>query len=354
LLALSETSAARSSIVVRVEMWALDNRTPYPAERNWIRDKDGRHHWLVAVKASFDVSVDGRVSLADEQPPPALAPEYLGASGQSSLRWDSDLLFAKKCSDVVVEGQAYATGGARDKVQVSLRVGPIHKQLAVFGTRVYYKGIGGLAVSSPAPFVSRPIVYEWAFGGSDSSDPDPNRHRLDQRNPIGRGFAVNEDLLIDQPAHAIEYPGATASKVGPAGFGAIDPAWSPRRQRAGTYDEYWARTKKPLLPDDYDDLFGSSAPDDQRCATFLRGGEAVELENMTPGGSLRFSLPKIYPTYTTYFGSRAEEHRGRLVTVLLFPELMKLSLVWQTTLFVGPRDGDYLDRTQIGEKRYLT
>jgi hypothetical protein len=335
-------------------MWALDNRTPYSAERNWIRDKDGRHHWLVAVKASFDVSADGRVSLADEQTPPALAPEYTGAPGQSSLRWDSDLLFAKKCSDVVVEGQAHASGGPRDQVKVSLRVGPIRKQLAVFGTRVYYKGIGGLAVSSPATFVTRPIVYEWAFGGSDSSDLDPGKHRLDERNPIGRGFAVNEDSLIDQPAHAIEYPGANPRKVGPAGFGAIDPAWSPRRQRAGTYDADWARAKKPLLPDDYDDLFGSSAPDDQRSAAFLRGGEAVELESMTPEGVLRFALPRIYLTYTTYFGSRSEEHRGQLVTVLLFPELMKLSLVWQSTLFVGPRDGDYLDRTQIGEKRYLT
>jgi hypothetical protein len=55
-------------------MWMLDNQTAYAVERNWVRDKNGRHHWVVAVKATFDVGQDGRLTLADEQPPPALAP----------------------------------------------------------------------------------------------------------------------------------------------------------------------------------------------------------------------------------------------------------------------------------------
>ena len=67
-------------------MWALDNRTAYAAERNWIRDKNGVHHWLVAVKATFDVGPGGQLKLADEQPPPLLEPEYRGEPGSSSLR----------------------------------------------------------------------------------------------------------------------------------------------------------------------------------------------------------------------------------------------------------------------------
>lgn len=50
-------------------MWALNNRTAYAAERTWVRDKTGTHHWIVCVKASFDLTDDGALSLADEQPP---------------------------------------------------------------------------------------------------------------------------------------------------------------------------------------------------------------------------------------------------------------------------------------------
>ena len=62
-------------------MWALKNHTPYAAERNWTRDKRGVHQWIVAVKATFAIATDGKLSLLDEQPPPVLAPEYHGEPG---------------------------------------------------------------------------------------------------------------------------------------------------------------------------------------------------------------------------------------------------------------------------------
>jgi hypothetical protein len=76
-------------------MWVLDNRTAYAAERNWTRDKEGTHLWLVAVKATFDIGPSGRVTLADQQLPPALAPEFRGDPTTSSLLVDSDLLHYK-------------------------------------------------------------------------------------------------------------------------------------------------------------------------------------------------------------------------------------------------------------------
>ena len=48
-------------------MWALKNDTPYAAERTWVRDKQGMHHWIVAVKATFTIHDDGALTLADEQ-----------------------------------------------------------------------------------------------------------------------------------------------------------------------------------------------------------------------------------------------------------------------------------------------
>src|SRR5688572_3450642 len=94
-------------------MWTLKNRTPYAAERNWTRDKRGVHQWIVAVKATFTIAKDGKLSLSDEQVPPVLAPEYHGEPGMSSLRYDSDLLRAKPCTDVIVDACAHAPRGKK-------------------------------------------------------------------------------------------------------------------------------------------------------------------------------------------------------------------------------------------------
>lgn len=335
-------------------MWALTNLTPYAAERNWTRDKHGRHFWLVAVRATFDVSEAGRIKLADAQPPPALAPEYTGEPGTSSLLLDSDLLHAKSCTDVIADAVAYAPGGRpTESIVTSLRVGPIDKQLRIYGERAYYEGPLGIATTAPVPFVQRAIRYESAYGGADFSDSNVNNHKLDEKNPVGRGVASAAFHLVGQAAHTIEYADGHLTKASPAGFGPIDPAWAPRRLRAGTYDASWVRNRRPLLPADYDELYASSAPEDQRAERPLRGGEPVDLRGLTPTGVLRFELPKIYLTYSTRFGTRREEHRGHLSTVLLLSEAMQVVLIWQTRLFVAPRDSDYLDETVIGEKPYL-
>jgi hypothetical protein len=335
-------------------MWALENRTSYAAERTWIRDKSGQHHWVVAVKATFDIAPDGALRLADEQQPPLLAAEYLGKPGESSVRYEADLGPMKPTTDVTVLGSAHAPRGRpATTVEVSLRVDDMNKSLLVHGERVYFKGIGRLDVSSPVPFARRPIVYELAFGGTDLSDPDPRRHGMDKRNPIGRGFSADVKALVDRPAPCIEVPGSDPAKAGPAGFGPIASYWSPRLELWGTYDALWERSKKPLLPDDYDERATLCAPMDQQASRHLYGGELVELVNLTPGGWLRFALPKIRPTFATTFGARREEHRSRLTSIVIEPDEARLMMTWLTTLPVRAIDVDYLDRTAIAEKAYL-
>ncbi len=331
-------------------MWALKNHTPYAAERNWTRDKDGLHWWVVAVRATFDIRPGGQLTLADKQRTPVLMPEYFGEPGQSSLRYDSDLLAAKPGTDVLLDACAHAPRGRpAETVPVSFRLGQLHKALLVHGARTYSRSVFGVATTRPQPFTTSSIRYEFAIGGSDLSDPDSRKHRIDERNPIGRGFASRNAQLAGKPAHTIEYPDGDPSVRGPAGFGPIDFAWLPRRKLAGTYDARWERTKKPLLPDDYKPAFALSAPADQRTEAPIVGGERVELVNMSPEGILRFELPRISLGFTTLLGRRREQHGARMTTILVEPDAKRPSLVWQGVLCVPAPEADYLDETEIIE-----
>lgn len=335
-------------------MWAIKNHTAYAADRTWVRDKDGAHHWVVAAKATFDITAKG-LRLADDQPPPFLEPQYTGEPGASSLRYDADLVPRKPTTDLIVNACAHAPRGrAAASVVVGLRAGTLRKELVVHGPRVFYQGTAGITPSSALPFTHHPITYEWAYGGTGAVDPDPRRQRIDLRNPVGKGVAARPADLVNQPAYRVEYPGSTPSKAGPAGFGPIASHWSPRRELAGTYDEQWERSRKPLLAADYDERFVLCSPVDQRPAQHLRGGEPIELVNMTPEGVLSIQVPKIYLTFSTRFGPRNKEHRSKVACVVIEPEERRLAVVWQTTLPVGATEVDYLDETIIREKPYLT
>jgi hypothetical protein len=332
----------------------LKNRTPYGAERSWVRDAEGNHLWIVTVKATFRFDDAGQVTLDDEQPAPRFTPEYFGDPGRSSLRYDAEMVAPKPTTDVLLNAQAYAPHQKAAKaVYVGVRAGEIHKRLMVHGPRVYENTLGRVAISEAKPFVSCPLLYEYAFGGAYLGDADPKRQVISPNNPVGCGIARTTSELVDQPAHRIEYLDSRSNLPNPAGLGAISPDWSPRREKAGTYDATWSRDRAPLLPRDYDDGFLNAAPEDQRPTNHFRGGEVVELENLSPTGHVRFVLPRVYPTFTTHIGPTRHEHRARLGTVIIEPDERRLSLLFQTSLLVGTFQVDYLDATVIREKRYL-
>lgn len=329
-------------------MWTLQNRTPYAAERTWLRDKTGAHQWMVSVKATFDVSETGKVRLSEEQLPLLLLPEYHGEPGASSLKYEADLAPEKPTTDILVNGCAYTPHEKPTRmVTVSLCVGPVSKQLIVYGTRVYLRSLTGVTLSSPAAFTRRQLLYEWAYGGTDSSSSEPQHHVMDQRNPVGKGVAAHAQRLVDTPSHSIEYPKGNPAKVGPAGFAPLASYWSPRLELAGSYGQNWERTRKPLLPLDYDERHVLCAPTDQSPPSHLRGGERVELLNLSRSGVLRFELPTIRFKFITFFGTEQREHHGKLATVIIEPDAGRLLMVWQSSLKVRSSEIDHLDRTTI-------
>lgn len=330
-------------------MWTIRNQTPYKVANSWGRDKSGCHEWIVAVKGTFDIGLDGTTKIADEQLDPLIIAEHVAASGASSLRYDSDLVGAKATTDIVLNGTAYAPGGRpSEEFQVGMFVGPVSKVLTVRGTRRWGDGVfGGNSHAEPVSQV--PIVYENAYGGYDAGGSDPRAHALDPRNPVGRGVVAagknRRGLLMPH----FEYPHGRLEQAGPAGFGAIDSFWSPRREHAGTYDDAWYRDRMPLLPQDWDCQALQCAPVDQRPTRYLRGGELVTLRNLTPSGNLQFTLPKVRLGFTTRILDRTDQHNAHLSSVILEPDSMRLLMVWVSVLTV-PDDIDYLESTVVREK----
>lgn len=314
-------------------MWQVDNRTPFAAERGWVRDREGAEIWLVAVKATYDIKPDDSTEISKDQPPVLRIPEHFGEPGKSSIKYEADLILTKKTTDVLVVGHACARQGKPIKqMDVGFRIGNMQKIVRVFGDRRW----NGSTISEPEPFTKMPLVYERAFGGVDSKSKHPERD-WDWRNPVGTGFAISKENASGLALPNIEDPKALIAswkdRPSPAGFGALCSHWQPRASFAGTYDDNWMKTRQPLLPQDFDDRFFQCAPADQQMPQYLRGGEPVLLAGFTAGDPLRFALPKIFLGFETHFydGSR-EIHKNRaLHSVIIEPDFPRVSLVWHSS-----------------------
>ena len=317
-------------------MWQVDNRTPFAAAQSWVRDLDGAETWIVVVKATFDIRGDGSLVVTEQQPPPVRSPVYRGEPGRSSLVYENDFVLAKKTTDIVVNGSAYAPGGRpQAAVDVGFRVGPVSKVLRVVGDRTWK--LGGAMMSDAAPFVSMPIVYERAFGGEDRAA-GPSGAAWHWPNPVGTAFLASDRGIGEVRLPNVEYPDepmrSWKARPRAAGFGVIGSNWEERAKLTGTYDAEWERERQPLLPRDFDLRHFQAVPRDQQAPAFLSGGESVSLVNLTPSGSLQFALPTVHLRLETRFvdGERREHPPAKLHSVIVEPDVPRVSLVWHSTI----------------------
>ena len=182
--------------------------------------------------------------------------------------------------------------------------------------------------------------------GSRSAQP----HRMDERNPVGRGVALRaRSIWPTGPRTPSNIRAGNPAAVGPAGFGPIDPAWLPRRALAGTCRTRAVGTdrRSRCSPEDSESgVHAEPVPLDQRVPV-NRWSEAsrFELVNHDVGRVESFSSSsRLSLDFTSRFGWRREPHATQqLATVLIEPEEQRLSVVWQSTLRVIAPRVDYLD-----------
>jgi hypothetical protein len=314
---------------------SITNQTPFAFEPLALADEEMRPLLVLVVKATYALTDEG-LRLAEEQVPVHVGGMHWGKPEESSYRYEPECAFTKLATDVVLIGHAWAPKQNTRELLVSLRVGPVRKSVRVVGDRVWQKSLGFTSMSRPQPFERMPLVYERAFGGWDRSAPDPSLHTFEPRNPVGVGFRSNshsfeEELPLpnlEDPDHPLERLG---QRVPPAGFGFLSPHWQPRAAYAGTYDEAWDKTRKPLLPKDFNRRFFTAATPELVVPGYLQGNEPVAITNASRHGSLFFSLPGQEAPVITVELAGAEDSKPemRLDTVILDTDAEQILLLWR-------------------------
>jgi hypothetical protein len=351
---------AESSVASRGARIVLPGQSP-----------DGAYILSVLVKRTFDIVPNGECTLAAEDRPLLPGDVFWDDPMNSSPRYESDFVPFKPATDVVLNGVAYAPGGAPTRAcTVTLRVGDRIRSIGVIGDRVAHYVEGGTpSFTDPAPFTTMELRYERAYGGtdvySDLKVPYPY-----PRNPLGRGFVVrNTPRSVDNlPLPNLEDPAAPLTPSGlcledyaawqtrpvPAGFGWFPKTSVPRAFLAGIMPADRAVEKElrqayaQLVPvgqreaylkngiRDMDFRFFNGASEGL-AMPYLRGGEWVVTENLTPLGRLYFQLPPAAPRIGLDIGEGVQEPEVVLQTVMIRMEDGQLDMVWRGALpYRGP------------------
>lgn len=321
----------------------LINATKLQAGYTTGTDKNGREWLIVVAKGTYGIpeQSDCEPPLLEEQQPLVMTDVFTGEPGFSALLHEIDFAPRKPRSDVMLNGSAYAPRGSpTDRVTVSLRVGGLTKSFDVIGNRVWQIGLLGPKPSQPEPFTVLPISYNNAFGGVDKSQADPAKHRWYPTNHAGVGyheFTMLPQYIDGKPLpNTEETRNSVTSPKGsyrPMAFGPLGRAWQPRIKLAGTYDQKWLDEKFPFLPDNFDERYFQSAPEDQQTAYFA-GSEEVELLNLTPRGRTQFRLPPRLRLPIVFYLKTGESLEIPAVadTILLEPDQQRFLLSWRASL----------------------
>jgi len=314
-------------------MFVSANSTPFLAEGFTSIDKDALKSFVVVVRATYDVDADGQCTVSEVQSPFVHADAHHGDPETTSVRAESDFVPIKPRADVLLDAVAMPPrGAAAGSLEVALLGPALDKRAIVTGERHWERGAFGLRASDPAPFRALPLAWHLAFGGTDRSFAEPADFRSDARNPVGRGFQVNEraEAIEGRPLPSIEHPGSRMTRwndrLEPIGFGPV-PRFAPERARhAGTYDAHWMAEVLPFLPSDFDDRYFQAAPADQQCDS-LAEGTAFACLHMNHAGVFRVRLPALSVPVSFMFDDRVRVPTVTPDTLILQPHLGRIVLL---------------------------
>jgi hypothetical protein len=301
-------------------------------------DVSGREHLVVMTKASWKIPLPGQQLLRADPPPLCASDVFYGEPGESAIRVAGDFVRFKARCDVLFDACAHTPGGKPlPWLDVSAQVGDWRKDIHVVGPRQWQQGLVSLTPSQPKDFISMPLHYGHAYGGTRNGK---NFSEALLSNTVGLGWGGPRSwyTLKGAPVPNLEYPQdpvhAPDGGHRPAAFSAVAPGWKPRSQYTGTYDGAWKRDRAPLLPKDFDERFYQSAPEDQQIA-YPKGGEQVRLRHMIAGvPDVSFTLPPLTDMKVRILRQdlSAETLTPVVDTLFFETEALRFSVVWRASL----------------------
>lgn len=313
-------------------------------------DVSGREHLVIVAKASWSIPEPGQRPRPLQPEPLVMSDQFHGEPGESALRYGSDFARFKPRCDVIFDACAHAPDGRPVKqMDVSVQVGSMTKTLRVHGPRRWQRTLGVTQLSEADPFTRMPLHYGLAYGGTRwYGDGDEKRCEALLTNPAGVGYAGRKTAgqMDGEPAPCLEDPKRPVRKPGgdypPVALSPIARHWSPRRERAGTYDERWRETVFPLLPDDFDEAYHQVAPLDQQI-DYPTGGEMVVLKGLLPEQArTAFRLPALaLQLRVLRSDTRIAGPALRVDTLFFEIEARRFSAVWRAQLPIERRIQDF-------------
>lgn len=320
-----------------MKLWELQNLTPYQADATLDRDRNGLQHWVIAMRAGFEIPPDGGpLRPMETHPQVQLAPCL---DDQQRLIAEDDILPFAPVTDVLLRGIIRPLGTGAAVQPFGLRLGSIDKRAELRQPRRLRLVNGRWVEISRDPLCATNLDWRNAFGGSVANGP------VFVENPEGRGFGLGfakdlgEGTEIDLPLICApgEDPAATPYPA-MVGFGPLDRWRGPRAALAGTYDDDWSNRRAPLLPLDFDPAFHLSAPRDQWPTAPLRGGEPVHIWGTGRDEITPFRLPQILVSAKVRFLGRVVPLRLHLCRVDLDATARTVSMLWNGAMLCGSNE----------------
>jgi uncharacterized protein YjbI with pentapeptide repeats len=256
-----------------------------------------------------------------------------------------DIGMPKPNGEALVHGTYFAPGGrpvTADSVEI--KVGSLHKSLAVIGNR-YWRTL--LGPTDPEPIKELPLTYAHAFGGKDHK-PNPTGIGIDKIDVFGEMRLPLPN--IEDPEQLIT---STGNRPVPAGFGPLDVTWEQRMSKMGTYDDKWLREQAPGYAEDLDwNHFNAAAPD-QWLNGFFQGDESYELYNMHPNkpivqGALPSYRTRCFVNQKSEDVERFKEVAMKAETVFFFPDAEIGILLYRGTINTAEDDASDILNMIVG------
>ncbi|MFO0759235.1 MAG: DUF2169 domain-containing protein [Byssovorax sp.] len=367
-----------------------------PVTVDWTKgEREGKRVAGVVLKRTYRLH-KGRFELSSEGQEALIRGELGYFDDSKSVRlappiFVNDYYAARRKTDVVIQGFAFAPSPATRHLTATVRFGKHERSIEVYGARRGEYDAGKKPrFSEPEPFEMIPIRYDLAYGGVDMvalarklgyPDPDaevaiPEETEFHYpRNPCGLGYLMELDwesfmgLRLPHLEHpfdpltperlAVGAPGRWLRGSLPAAWDWQSESWFPRAAYLGMaplFDDDgtvpaevqkgWAARDILEIPMIFHDLDGTPRREYSQAAspgmsfTDLSPREHFEIKNMHPKEArLAFDLPGDVPKVTVAFQRDTfTELESRLCSVVIRPDREELVATWSALAEV---DRDY-------------